>query len=297
MPILEVQHLTKKFKGNSFYSLKDVNFSINQGDIVGLVGKNGAGKSTLLKSIAKSYIPSSGTIKYQGVDIRSKDNMLDDFGILIDTVFYPQLSVVDNLKLYLEVHHKKQYLKNIPEVLKLVDLYDARDRKPEGFSFGMKQRVGVAIALIAEPTFLILDEPFVGLDQLGINRLIKVLQTWAKNREVSMLISSHQLTNLEAICNRYLFIDSGQLVKYSNEHQNGDVILILQKNIQLPTEIKNAKMNDRNLVEQNGMRIVLSHDLSADLLNKTMQFVSAQNALKSIKVENNALKSYFKEEK
>ncbi|NRN73845.1 Methionine import ATP-binding protein MetN 2 [Lactobacillus helveticus] len=69
MPILEVDHLSKKFKGNNFYSLKDVNFTVNKGDIVGLVGKNGAGKSTLLKSIAKSYIPTSGTIKYKGTDI------------------------------------------------------------------------------------------------------------------------------------------------------------------------------------------------------------------------------------
>ncbi|MCZ2946938.1 ATP-binding cassette domain-containing protein, partial [Acinetobacter baumannii] len=128
----------------------------------------------------------------------------------------------------LQVHHKEQYLKNIPEILKLVDLYDAKDRKPDGFSFGMKQRVGVAIALIAEPSFLLLDEPFVGLDQVGVNRLINILQTWAKNREISMLVSSHQLENLEAVCNRYLFIDSGQLVNYSNTSERGDIIVFLQ---------------------------------------------------------------------
>lgn len=296
MPILEVQHLTKKFKENSFYSLKDINFSINKGDIVGLVGKNGAGKSTLLKSIAKSYIPTSGVIKYKGIDIRSKDNMLDDFGILIDTVFYPQLSVVDNLKLYLSVHHKENYTKNIPEVLKLVDLYEARNRKPSGFSFGMKQRVGLAIALIAEPTFLILDEPFVGLDQMGINRLINILQTWSKNREISMLISSHQLTNLESVCNRYLFIDAGQLVKYASDHQNGDIILTLQKDIQIPDNFKDAKVNNQSVIKKNGMKVILRYDISTNLLNEVMQFLSAQNALKGISVENDALKSYFDKE-
>lgn len=296
MPILEVQHLTKKFKENSFYSLKDINFSIDKGDIVGLVGKNGAGKSTLLKSIAKSYIPTSGVIKYKGVDIRSKDNMLDDFGILIDTVFYPQLSVVDNLKLYLSVHHKEQYAKNIPEVLKLVDLYNAKDRKPSGFSFGMKQRVGLAIALIAEPTFLILDEPFVGLDQMGVDRLINILQTWSKNREISMLISSHQLTNLESVCNRYLFIDAGQLVKYASDHQNGDIILTLQKDINIPDDFKNAKVNGQNVITQSGTRVVLRYNISTDLLNKIMQFLSGQNALKDITVENDELKAYFDKE-
>ncbi|NRN89306.1 putative ABC transporter ATP-binding protein YxlF [Lactobacillus helveticus] len=293
MPILEVDHLSKKFKGNNFYSLKDVNFTVNKGDIVGLVGKNGAGKSTLLKSIAKSYIPTSGTIKYKGTDIRSKDNMLDDFGILIYTVFYPQLSVVDNLKLYLQVHHKEQYLKNIPEILKLVDLYDAKDRKPDGFSFGMKQRIGVAIALIAEPSFLLLDEPFVGLDQVGVNRLINILQTWAKNREISMLVSSHQLANLEDVCNRYLFIDSGQLVNYSNTSERGDIIVSLQKDVQSPADLLEVKINDKPLITQIDDRINISQNTSAQLLNELMKFLSARDAIKSISTEQNSLKSYF----
>lgn len=296
MPILEVQHLTKKFKENSFYSLRDINFSINEGDIVGLIGKNGAGKSTLLKSIAKSYIPTSGVIKYKGKDIRSQDNMLDGFGILIDTVFYPQLSVIDNLRLYLSVHHKEQYIKNIPEVLKLVDLYKARNRKPIGFSFGMKQRVGLAIALIAEPTFLILDEPFVGLDQTGVNRLINILRTWSKNREISMLISSHQLTNLESVCNRYLFIDAGQLVKYASDHQNGDIILTLQKDIKIPDNLREVKINGQNVIKQQNTKIVLRYDISADVLNKIMRFLSEENAIKGIAVENDELKSYFDKE-
>ncbi|NRO22274.1 putative ABC transporter ATP-binding protein YxlF [Lactobacillus helveticus] len=293
MPILEVDHLSKKFKGNNFYSLKDVNFTVNKGDIVGLVGKNGAGKSTLLKSIAKSYIPTSGTIKYKETDIRSKDNMLDDFGILIYTVFYPQLSVVDNLKLYLQVHHKEQYLKNIPEILKLVDLYDAKDRKPDGFSFGMKQRIGVAIALIAEPSFLLLDEPFVGLDQVGVNRLINILQTWAKNREISMLVSSHQLANLEDVCNRYLFIDSGQLVNYSNTSERGDIIVSLQKDVQSPADLLEVKINDKPLITQIDDRINISQNTSAQLLNELMKFLSARDAIKSISTEQNSLKSYF----
>ncbi|WP_367396667.1 ABC transporter ATP-binding protein [Lactobacillus helveticus] len=291
--MLEVDHLSKKFKGNNFYSLKDVNFTVNKGDIVGLVGKNGAGKSTLLKSIAKSYIPTSGTIKYKETDIRSKDNMLDDFGILIYTVFYPQLSVVDNLKLYLQVHHKEQYLKNIPEILKLVDLYDAKDRKPDGFSFGMKQRIGVAIALIAEPSFLLLDEPFVGLDQVGVNRLINILQTWAKNREISMLVSSHQLANLEDVCNRYLFIDSGQLVNYSNTSERGDIIVSLQKDVQSPADLLEVKINDKPLITQIDDRINISQNTSAQLLNELMKFLSARDAIKSISTEQNSLKSYF----
>ena len=95
--MLKIENLSKKFKGNDFYSLSDVSLEIGEGEIVGLIGKNGAGKSTLMKMMAKSQRPTSGTITYRGIDINSKDNVLEDFGIMIDPVFYPEMSVMDNL--------------------------------------------------------------------------------------------------------------------------------------------------------------------------------------------------------
>ncbi|MFM9596733.1 hypothetical protein ACKI1O_46105 [Streptomyces scabiei] len=157
----------------------------------------------------------------------------------------------------------------------------------------MKQRIGVAIALIAEPSFLLLDEPFVGLDQVGVNRLINILQTWAKNREISMLVSSHQLANLEAVCNRYLFIDSGQLVNYSNTSERGDIIVSLQKDVQSLADLLEVKINDKPLITQIDDRINISQNTSAQLLNELMKFLSARDAIKSISTEQNSLKSYF----
>ena len=94
--MLKIENLSKQFKGNDFYSLKEVSLTVNQGDIVGLIGKNGAGKSTLLKLIAKSINPSGGRIMYLGKDISQSSNALEDFGIMIDPVFYPEMTVVDN---------------------------------------------------------------------------------------------------------------------------------------------------------------------------------------------------------
>lgn len=207
--MLKINNLSKKFSGNDFYSLKDVSLEIKKGEIVGLIGKNGAGKSTLMKLMAKSLKPSKGNIAYNGVDIYSQDNILADFGIMIDPVFYPDMTVMENVKFYLRLHDKENMFFNIEPTLKLVELWDERNRKPRDFSFGMKQRTALAIAMVAEPNFLLLDEPFVGLDPIGVQKLITILKRWSSERQISMLISSHQLGELEELCERYLYIDNG----------------------------------------------------------------------------------------
>ena len=106
--MLTIHNLSKKFAGNDFYSLKNVNLEINKGEIVGLIGKNGAGKSTLMKLIAKSLKPTEGEIYYNEVELSSKDCLLQDVGIMIDPVFYPEMTVEDNLKFYLRLHNKKE---------------------------------------------------------------------------------------------------------------------------------------------------------------------------------------------
>lgn len=223
--MLEVINLSKRYKGNDSFSLKDVNFSVGKGEIVGLVGKNGAGKTTLMKMIAKSQKPTEGIVKYGGQDIFSTDNLLEPFGIMIGAVFYPYLSAEDNLRFYLKLHGKSKYVSNIKPTLQLVDLWNKRDRKPKDFSFGMKQRLALAICMVDEPEFMILDEPFIGLDPDGMQALISVLKKWANNRNTSILISSHQLAELEEICGRYLFLEAGTL-KQEISGQNQDIIVI-----------------------------------------------------------------------
>lgn len=218
MSTLKINDLSKKFVTNDFYSLQNVNLEICAGDIVGLVGRNGAGKSTLLKLIAKSYIPTNGSIEYNGCNIFEKDNILENVGIMIEPVFYPHMTVKENLEFYLDVHRKKKFKKNIDNILELVDLAGKKNSKPETFSFGMKQRLSLAIVLVDEPEFLILDEPFVGLDPYGVQELLEILNGWVQEKSISMLISSHQLNELESICNRFVMLEDGKMRDIQLEH-------------------------------------------------------------------------------
>ncbi|MDO4903852.1 MAG: ABC transporter ATP-binding protein [Limosilactobacillus sp.] len=292
--MIEVQGLSKKYKGNEFYSLKDANFKIEKGDIVGLVGKNGSGKSTLLKIIAKSQRPTEGTVLYKGKDIFSEDNILQDFGIMIEPVFYPQISVEENLKLYLKIHKKEQYLSNIEPTLKLVGLWQAKDRKPRDFSFGMKQRTALAIALVTEPQFVLLDEPFVGLDPIGVKNLLAILKKWSETNNTSMIISSHQLSELEDICTRYLFIESGFINDHISTDQNSLVIELNELNED------HSKLVDQ-LVEKYGVSKVelgLEVDSSIDNnhLNDIFEQLAKAGLIKNVLSKKDSIERLFVED-
>lgn len=287
--MLKIENLSKKFPGNDFYSLSDVSLEIEKGEIVGLIGKNGAGKSTLMKMMAKSQKPTLGKISYNGTDINSNDNVLEDFGIMIEPVFYPEMSVIDNLKFYLKLHGKKELYPNIERTLKLVELWESRNRKPKGFSFGMKQRTALAIALVAEPDFLILDEPFVGLDPVGVQKLIDILKKWSSERQISMLISSHQLGELEALCNRYIYIEGGKLAESFIGKAQPSLVVHL-----------NSKYHMCNLKDHISQGITLRDGLldipisfDKEALNDIFGVLASESLIESIEVKENHLKEVF----
>ena len=289
--MLTIHNLSKKFAGNDFYSLRNVNLEINKGEIVGLIGKNGAGKSTLMKLIAKSLKPTEGEIYYNEVELSSKDCLLQDVGIMIDPVFYPEMTVEDNLKFYLRLHNKKELYKNIEPTLRLVELWEVRKRKPKNFSFGMKQRTALAIALVAEPNFLILDEPFVGLDPIGVQKLILILKEWASQRKISMLISSHQLSELESLCDRYVYIESGCLADEFSKPSGRDVLIELIDDVN--SSILESYLSDTVYLED--QYLVLSSQCSRGELNKVLQFLGEKQMISSISMKENQLKDIFME--
>lgn len=289
--MLTIHNLSKKFAGNDFYSLRNVNLEINKGEIVGLIGKNGAGKSTLMKLIAKSLKPTEGEIYYNEVELSSKDCLLQDVGIMIDPVFYPEMTVEDNLKFYLRLHNKKELFTNIESTLRLVELWEVRKRKPKNFSFGMKQRTALAIALVAEPNFLILDEPFVGLDPIGVQKLILILKEWASQRKISMLISSHQLSELESLCDRYVYIESGCLADEFSKPSGRDVLIELIDDVN--SSILESYLSDTVYLED--QYLVLSSQSSREELNKVLQFLGEKQMISSISMKENQLKDIFME--
>lgn len=281
MAIIEVKGLGKRYKGNDFYSLKNANFTIEEGDIVGLVGKNGSEKSTLLKLLAKSQNPTEGTVFFNGKDIFKEDNILRDFGIMIEPVFFPQISVEENVKLYLKIHKKEQYQDNIEKTLKLVGLWEAKNRKPVDFSFGMKQRTALALALVTEPLFVLLDEPFVGLDPIGVRNLLDILKQWSKVNKTSMIIFSHQLAELEELRTRYLFIESGTIDdKISAEHNS----IIIELNEMISEEdghlIENLVKNYYLKYSENCIEI--DNSVNNEALNAILEQLAVAKLIKNI---------------
>ena len=295
MAIIEDKGLGKKYNGNAFYSLENATFTIEEGDIIGLVGKNGSGKSTLLKILAKSQNPTEGNVFFNGRDIFKEDNILKDFGIMIEPVFFPQISVEENLKLYLKIHKKEQYQDNIEKILKLVGLWEAKDRKPIDFSFGMKQRTALALALVTEPQFVLLDEPFVGLDPIGVKNLLEILKQWSKVNKTSMIISSHQLAELEDLCTRYLFIESGIIDDKISTEQNSIIIEL--------NEIFRDEDNHliENLVKKYSLKysennIEIDNSVNNEALNSILEQLAVAKLINNVLSKKDSLERLFVEE-
>lgn len=286
--LLEVNHLSKKYKTNDFYSLDDVSFGLEKGEILGLIGRNGAGKSTLLKLISKSIKPTNGDVLYLGESLYDKDNRLDDFGILIETVFYPDLTVVENLDFYLDIHNKTQYKENIEPTLELLDLWKRKDDYPSRFSYGMKQRLALSMALVAEPEILLLDEPFVGLDPTGVNKLINILKEWSEDRKVSMIVSSHQLGELETLCNRFIYINQGKLSQSFNNEKNKKLIIKLKKSKQ----IKNLDDSAIKILDE-GKALEIDKSINIDKLNGLLAELASSNCILDISEKADDINRYF----
>ncbi len=209
--ILEVKNLSKSFGGKEI--LKDVSFSLDKGDILGFIGPNGAGKSTTIKCILGLNSLTKGTVIIDGHDITKEFSkaMVKVAAIVEHPDLYMYLSGKQNLRLianyYDGINGKK-----IEDVIKLVGLENRINDKVSKYSLGMKQRLGIAAALLNDPDLLILDEPTNGLDPEGIRDLRNLLKKLAKDKNIGILISSHNLAELESFCSSYCIIQNGKII-------------------------------------------------------------------------------------
>ena len=207
--VLQTNALTKVYGKTAV--VDHVSIHLEQGDIYGLIGKNGAGKTTLMKMIGGVASPTSGTYAFFGEENNRKT--LSRIGCLIENPsLYPDMKVEDNLRFYNRLLGITDD-KNIDEILELVDLSSARKKKTKQLSLGMKQRLGLAIALVGYPDMLILDEPINGLDPTGIVEIRNLLLKLNKERGVTIMISSHILGELQRLATKYGIIDRGVLVE------------------------------------------------------------------------------------
>lgn len=210
--VLKTNNLTKQYNKNVV--LDNVNITIKKGDIYGLIGRNGAGKTTLMKIITTLASPTSGTFELFNT-CSENDELFDNkkrVGSLIEyPAFYPNLSAYDNLKYY--TIQKGIVDKNqINKVLELLNLTGTGKKKVKTFSLGMKQRLGIALAILNSPDFVILDEPINGLDPIDISELRDRFKKLSDNG-ITLLISSHILSELYLLANEFGFLENGKLIK------------------------------------------------------------------------------------
>lgn len=210
--VIKTYNLSKKY-GN-FDALKDVSINVKQGDIYGLVGNNGAGKTTLLKILTGQSYASSGSLEILSVsDEKELNEVRKHTGVIIESPsFYPNLTIEKNLEYY-RIQRGIPGKDSVDKALESVNLVYAKKKKFSQLSLGMKQRLGLALAIMTEPELLILDEPINGLDPSGIIEIRNLLLKLNREKNITIVISSHILLELSNIATCYGFLSKGRLVK------------------------------------------------------------------------------------
>ena len=211
--VLTTQNLSKSY--SKFQALDHFTMHVPKGAIYGFVGRNGAGKTTLIRLVCGLQSPTAGSYSIYGIDYKDKriSKSRRRMGAVVETpAIYMDMTAAENLKQQYLLLGMPSY-ENIDDLLALVGLENTGKKKARNFSLGMKQRLGIAIALAGDPDFLVLDEPVNGLDPQGIIEIRELILKLNRERGITVLISSHILDELSRLATHYGFIDKGRMVK------------------------------------------------------------------------------------
>lgn len=268
--VLKCEHLHKNFGKKEI--LKDVSLELEKGDILGFIGPNGAGKTTTIKLILGLQSITSGTVKINGYDITSNfSNAIRNVGAIVENPdLYMYLTGYENLKLIANLY-KEVGKERIDEVVKLVKLENRINDKVSRYFLGMRQRLGIAQAILHKPNLLILDEPTNGLDPEGIKEIRELLKDLAEKEEMAVLISSHNLLELETFCNKICIIKNGKVME-TNKIE--DVKNIAKSGYIF--EIDNTEMIDKmfknvTIVNRNMFKIAVDRDEVPSVIKKLVE--------------------------
>ena len=290
--LLVTKDLTKIYKETK--AVDGVNIHIKKGSIYGLIGKNGAGKTTIMKMIAGLATPTSGSFEYTGFEGSTKE-AFSRIGALIESpAIEPNLTAYDNLKIKCLAYGigDKQYIK---EKLELVGIPNTGKKKAGKFSLGQKQRLGVALALVGDPDFLILDEPINGLDPQGIAEVREMLIKLNAQKGITILISSHILEELSKLATDYAIIDSGRIVEESTnkelKEKCRDKIAIKTPSVSaaIPV-IDSLGFKEYSVVNDKTIHVF---DKVTEISVFNMELAKAQIPVESIGIESSDLEEYF----
>ena len=290
--VIKLRDISKK-RGQTEI-LNHLNMTVYQKDIYGFIGQNGAGKSTTMKIIMSLIKETQGQLEL----FDTLDNQINRsrIGAIIENpAFYPYMTAYENLKYYIQYKGIVE-INSIEKVLKMVGLENARKKKYKNYSLGMKQRLGLALALINHPDLLILDEPLNGLDPQGIVELREILSHLNKKYGITMLISSHILDELEMIATRYGFIHQGQMIEEITAEKLQEklkkYISLDVENIGLATITLEQKLHTENFKVMDDHTIYLY-----DFVNESSQvattLIQEGVILNKMNISNVSLENYY----
>jgi bacitracin ABC transporter ATP-binding protein len=281
MKVLEVKNIDKFFGKKQI--LKDISFDIEEGEILGFVGPNGSGKTTTIKIILGLQQASRGEVFINGNNIKDNyENAIRKVGAIVESPdMYMYLSGLENLKLvanYYNISHNE-----IERVVEFVGLKDRIKDKVSKYSLGMRQRLGIAQAILNKPNLLIVDEPTNGLDPSGIIEFRNMLKELAKKEKMSIFISSHNLAEIENICDKVLLLKEGKIVSSDvlKEVENNDKYkLELSSTLKLKKEAK-VEIIDDNYIYYLGNKEDIAKFIET-LVNKKIKIYSVIKCKESL---------------
>lgn len=233
--VIEIHGLTKHFK--DVLAVNELELTVHQGDVFGFLGPNGAGKSTTIRMILSLISPSSGSIKIFGKSlIENRKEILSKVGAIVEKPdFYQYLPAIKNLEILGKISGKSVTNNRILELLELVGLKDRAKSKVKTYSHGMKQRLGIAQALLHNPELIVLDEPTTGLDPQGVKEIRDLIIRLSKEENKTIFLSSHILSEIELVANRMIIINRGSKIV------EGEVSKLLNSNtLKVTVEVNNS---------------------------------------------------------
>lgn len=235
--IIEISALTKQFKDVLAVDVLELN--VLKGDVFGFLGPNGAGKSTTIRMILSLVFPTSGSIKIFGKPLlENRKEILSKVGAIVEKPdFYNYLSALKNLQILAKISGKQVSTNRIFELLELVGLKDRAESKVKTYSHGMKQRLGIAQALLHDPELVVLDEPTTGLDPQGMKEIRDLIIRLSKDEKKTIFLSSHILSEIELVANRMIIINKGKKIVEGNVDN-----LLKKKVLKVTIEVDKAEV-------------------------------------------------------
>lgn len=289
--ILQTENLTKTYDNKTI--INNLNLKIKKGEIYALLGKNGAGKTTTMCMMTKLIKKDKGEIKIFNENIENNNEIFKKIGTLIEYPgFYENLTGLENLRYFQEIQTKSD--KNqLEKILKIVGLHESKDKQVKKYSMGMKQRLAIATAIINTPDLLILDEPINGLDPKGIINMRMFLKSLSKEYGMTILISSHILSEIEQIADRIGIINHGEIIEEIKIEDIKEKLYKYTKiqvdQIEKAQEILNINENQKIEIKNNTIYVEEKNEVPTIIHNLTLHGINIYSAIPVIK----NLEEYF----